>query len=291
VEVDIFDDLRTDPAAIVAGKPASAAAPPAPPREEPLDVPAEDPAVASTVDDGPALLHMAEDALARGDLSGARAGLNNYFAAMAGHEAAIPWQAHQARLRLSIADGKPEAVLEHFEQMLKQGFTPEQARMAETIDAWLSPLADASAALLRVSLLVRTLTYFRQAGDREAMDRTYRQIATAQEATGDERKLVQFLKNHLEIKKVMSDQEGQLDLIDQIGNRLYRLGETEEAKAFYEQGLTLRAQLEGGTAPGATDTDPPPAPADVAATEAGGAAEPDTPAESPVAPPPRKDDA
>lgn len=305
LEVDIFDDLRTDPAAIVAGKPPPAATPPAPPPEERLEVPPGAPSAESTADDAPALLHMAEDALTRGDLSGARAGLNNYFSAMAGHEAEIPWQAHLARLRLSVADGKPEAVLEHFEQMLGRGFTPEQETLADTFDAWLKPLADESAAPLRVSLLVRALACFRQAGDRAAMDRTYRQIAAAQEAAGDERKLVQFLKNHLKIKKVMGDQEGQLELIDQIGNRLYRLGETEEAKTFYEQGLTLRARLEGDTAPGITDTDTPPP---VAAADSPGAdstgdgstgdgstADGHAPADAPLVPrtepPPKKDDA
>ena len=51
----------------------------------------------------------------------------------------------------------------------------------------------------------------------------------------------------------MGDLPGQLELIDQIGNRCYKLGLTEEARQYYEMGLKLREeprpQGEGG--PGA----------------------------------------
>ena len=72
----------------------------------------------------------------------------------------------------------------------------------------------------------------------------------AQEQQGDERRLLQYLKNHLEIRKVLGDVPGQLDLIDRLGNRCYRLGLTEEAKDYYEMGLRLRAQAEAATVPG-----------------------------------------
>ena len=77
------------------------------------------------------------------------------------------------------------------------------------------------------------------------MDRCYGWIEEAQEQVGDERRLLQYLKNHLEIRKVLGDVPGQLELIDQLGNRCYRLGLTEEAKLYYEMGLRVRAEAEG----------------------------------------------
>jgi hypothetical protein len=85
------------------------------------------------------------------------------------------------------------------------------------------------------------------------MDAVYRLLVEAQERVGDERKLVQFLKNHLEIKKVMGEAAGQLELIDQIGNRLFKLGETAEAREYYELGLKIRADVQQAEqAPAAT---------------------------------------
>ena len=102
-------------------------------------------------------------------------------------------------------------------------------------------------------MLLKLLAVFRQVSDRTAMDRIYVMIESAQEQSGDEKKLIQYYKNHLEIKAVLEDVEGQLDLIDQIGNRYYKLGDTEAARNFYEQGLKLReaqeaASEEAGTA-------------------------------------------
>jgi hypothetical protein len=91
------------------------------------------------------------------------------------------------------------------------------------------------------------------------MDHLYRLLIEAQERVGDERKLVQFLKNHLEIKKVMGETAGQLELIDQIGNRLFKLGQTAEAREYYELGLKLRAesqQPESAPTPAKTGTTP-----------------------------------
>jgi hypothetical protein len=101
---------------------------------------------------------------------------------------------------------------------------------------------EATANGLRVSMLVRILAVFRQSRDQGAMDRAYGWIEMAQEKVGDEKKLIQYLKNHLEIRRSMGNVAGQLELIDQLGNRCYQLGLTEEAKVYYEMGLKLKGE-------------------------------------------------
>ncbi len=98
-----------------------------------------------------------------------------------------------------------------------------------------------------VSMLLKLLAVYRQANDRPAMDRIYALIEDAQEQTGDEQKLIQYYKNHLEIRTVLDDVEGQLALIDRIGNRYFKLGDTEAARQFYEQGLKLRESQDAGS--------------------------------------------
>ena len=110
-----------------------------------------------------------------------------------------------------------------------------------------------------MALLVKALSAFRQAGDREAMDRLYGRIEAAQEAAGDERKLIQYYKNHLAIKEVLGDAEGRLELIDKIGKRYFKLGDTAPAKEYYEMGVKLRAELDPATAPENGEAEAPPA--------------------------------
>ena len=52
---------------------------------------------------------------------------------------------------------------------------------------------------------MRILAVFRATRDQRAMDRCYGWIEDAQEQVGDERRLLQYLRNHLEIRKVLGD--------------------------------------------------------------------------------------
>ncbi|MBI3994331.1 MAG: hypothetical protein HY342_13735 [Candidatus Lambdaproteobacteria bacterium] len=244
LEEDIFSDLRTDP-----GKLAPPPTPPIPKRP-PVTVHADalevldEPAGGVTSEDSTTLLKLIDEALSRGDQDGARAGLQNYFAALAATPQAVDWRAQRAALRLAALERQPAKVTEAFELMLKAGYELAEEPFQALLDELLAGMSPGDAGPLRVSLLVRALAVFRQQNDRPAMDRLYRHIEEAQAGIGDEEKLVRFLKNHLEIKKVMQDLPGQLDIMDQIGNRLYRMGQTDAAREYYEQGLKLRAELE-----------------------------------------------
>jgi hypothetical protein len=202
------------------------------------------PSEAPRMEEGAMLLKMAEDALAQQDRAGAQAGLEQAVALYEALPGGVPWRARMVQARLAALDRDFPVVVEAYEQFLKHHPELEEADYLAPIEQLASPLAGEEAAALRVSLLLKVLAVLRQANDRRGMDRVYDLIEAAQEEAGDEQKLIQYYKNHLEIKKVLEDVDGQLGLIDRIGNRYYKLGDTQAAREFYEQGLKLRGDQE-----------------------------------------------
>lgn len=248
-EVDLFEDLRPNRKGTLPAKARS--------RGPARDVIREIPERERPSDEAVALLKMAEDANRRGDLRASRAALDQHLVLVPADK--VTSAAHRLNLRLAAHEGRPQLALDSFDAMVKAGFALKEdavpALLDEALEGVLPDLSDS----LRVSLLLKALAIFRQGGDRPAMDLMYRLLIEAQERVGDERKLVQFLKNHLEIKKVMGESAGQLELIDQIGNRLFKLGQTAEAREYYELGLKLRAetkQAESAPTPAKTGTTP-----------------------------------
>ena len=240
--------------------PPNAATHPAPAMEQPEAPPHQAPPTEATADEGglaeeaATLLRMADEAATRQDWESAQAGLTNYLAHLADRPDMIHWRARHLETRLAIRQGRDGAALQGFEAMLQTGFAPQVQAVPSLLDELLTGADDAKAPGMRVSMLVRLLTLFRRQRDHQAMDQAYIWIVEAQEQVGDERRLLQYLKNHLEIRKALGDQDGQLELIDQLGNRCYRLGLTEEARTYYEMGLRIR----GGNPEDAPEGGPPP---------------------------------
>lgn len=213
---------------------------------------------ADLADESETLLRMAEEAIERGDRSAARAGLDNYLAHLADAPRLVHWRARRLECRLAVLQSNANRALQGFEAMLDAGYQPDEEGVPPLLDGLLAGAEAQVADGLRVSMLVRILAGFRSARMHSAMDRAYTWIEEAQERVGDERRLLQYLKNHLEIRKVMNDLEGQLELIDQLGNRCFKLGLTEEAQTYYEMGLQLRGgePKEGETASTAPGEEP-----------------------------------
>ena len=168
----------------------------------------------------------------------------------------MDWRARRLQVRLAVQDQNTGNTLQGFEDMLAAGYRPDIAGVPDLLDELLAGAEPDAADNLRVSMLVRILAAFRQKRDQKAMDITYSWIEEAQERVGDEQRLLQYLKNHLKIRESMGDLPGQLELIDQIGNRCFQLGLTEEAKSYYEMGLKLRGEESkgdgGSESPGGT---------------------------------------
>jgi tetratricopeptide (TPR) repeat protein len=240
-DVDWFDDLRPPPPGTAEATPLRRPAGAAPAGE----------------DEAETLLRMAEEALRRGDVTGARAGLGHYFSLLQATGRASPWQALRTQARVAVLEGNATGALQAFEALLKAGFEPTDEAVPPLIETLLAGVPREAGDPLRVSLLLKLLAHYRQKQDRPAMDRLYGQIVTAQERAGDDHKAVQYLKNHLEIRRVMGQIEGQIELVDRIGNKLFKLGDTAAAREFYELGMKLRGEREppeakesgGGSAP------------------------------------------
>ncbi len=249
-EIDLFEDLRPTRQGTL---PAKASSPLPPPPDDVGEAIRGEPEAAPSGDEAASLLKLAEDAFRRGDSEAARAALDQHLSLVPVER--VTWPAHRLQVRLSAAAPQPQLALDAFEAMLKAGFPLKEEGVPALLDELLGGAQPDIADSLRVSLLLKVLAAFRQSNNRAAMDQVYRLLIEAQEHVGDEPKLVQFLKNHLEIKKVMGEVAGQLEIIDQIGNRLFKLGETAEAREYYELGLKLRADLQkADSAPTAAKT-------------------------------------
>lgn len=190
------------------------------------------------------LLKLTEEALGSRDLVGVQAGLEQLMALQGDKAERLPWNIRLIQARLAALEGDTAAALECYGQILTHGQELGEKALLEQIETLSGPMRGKAGAAFKVALLVKLLAMLRQANDRPAMDRVYTLIEETQQKAGDEQKLLQYYKNHLEIRKVLGDIEGQLALIDLIGNRYYKLGDTAAAKQFYEMGLKLRKEQE-----------------------------------------------
>jgi tetratricopeptide (TPR) repeat protein len=241
LEVDLFDDLRPNRQGTLPAKDA----PPVPPPPDVVGDAMRTEPEATASGESASLLKLAEDAFRRGESDAARAALDQHLA-LVGAERATS-QAHRLHVRISVLMGQPQIALDAFDAMLKAGYALKEDGVTGLVDEMLDGVSPDLGDSLRVSLLLKVLGVFRQAGNRPEMDQVYRVLIQAQERVGDETKLVQFLKNHLDIMKSMGEVSGQLEVIDEIGNRLFKLGQTAEAREYYELGLKLRAEAQAET--------------------------------------------
>ena len=268
-EEDLFADLRPKPLPAEEAQPDPKAKPPARSRAAQKGAstasPVEDAIGAALHDETPSqpapdqgglLLKLAEEALDRGDRAGAQAGIEQMLGLGAEASPDVPWHIKLLQAKMALLDRDFPLAQAGFEAVLHLNPALREADYPPLIDRLIRPLTGAEAEGQRAALLMKVVAHYRQAGDRAAVDRLYGLIEAAQELAKDEAKLIQYLKNHLEIRKVLEDVDGQLELIDRIGNRYYKLGDTQTARQYYEDGLKLRAEQApaGDTAKTASDS-------------------------------------
>ena len=212
--------------------------------DEVIQALAGEPGLSGENDDADLNLLQARDAEAKGNLVKAKNHLKSYLDGRQSQPETIPREAWLMNARVEAIAGNPAGAAQAFGALLEKiaatGEVLTEAGLPKLLDEIQPEKKGAAGAAVRVALLQKALAVFRQDGDRPAMDRLYTRIESIQEEAGDEGKLVQFFKNHLEIRRAMGDVKGQLDLIDQLGARLFKLGDTDGAKKYYEMGLQLR---------------------------------------------------
>lgn len=91
------------------------------------------------------------------------------------------------------------------------------------------------------------LNEYRQLHDHQKMDQIYDDIEIAYRQTEDWSRLVQTYQNHLSIKKVLKDYQGQLDILDNLGKLLYDQGEEDKSRKCYKQRLVVEKEMERAT--------------------------------------------
>jgi hypothetical protein len=211
-------------------------------------------------EDGEALLRMAQEALDGGNLPRLKTVLDQYDSVVADAPDKATWQAARLHARLAALEGRAEEAGPNYQSMLERGYAPLEAAVESDIDALLEGLDRTRVPGLKAALLSRALAPFRQAGDRAALNRLYARIEAAAEAADDERRLIQYYKNHLAIREALNDLPGRLELIDKIGNRYYKLQDMAASREYYEMGLKLRAEQAGEKPPDAAQpAEPEPA--------------------------------
>ena len=87
------------------------------------------------------------------------------------------------------------------------------------------------------------LNEYQKKEKREEMDRIYNKIEVAYEKIGDTERLIQTYQNHLAIKKVMKDYEGQLNILDHLGKLFFDQGDKKGSNSCYEQTIRVKKEM------------------------------------------------
>jgi tetratricopeptide (TPR) repeat protein len=95
-----------------------------------------------------------------------------------------------------------------------------------------------------VHFMFTALNEYRQLHDHVKMDQTYTDIEIAYRQLEDWPRLIQTYQNHLTIKKALTDHQGQLDILDQLGKLLYDQGEEDKSRKCYKQRLVIEKEME-----------------------------------------------
>ena len=56
-------------------------------------------------------------------------------------------------------------------------------------------------------------------------------------------RLIQTYQNHLSIKKMLNDHQGQLEIYDHLGKLQYDQGDAEGSKLSYEESMSIKKQI------------------------------------------------
>ncbi|MDH4121857.1 MAG: hypothetical protein OEV94_09160 [Deltaproteobacteria bacterium] len=240
---DLFSDLRPSLDEVSAAKPAAKSGRLDPARPEKIRQ-ALGTGAGPAAEDAAALLDAFDRAVLRRDAQAARESYEK-FESLAAKDAllgrgALGRRGEEARVRLAVTEGDPSEAAAMLETLLEDWPAPEPAELEELMGRLTEGADPAQRPALRVNLLLKVLAIHRKSANQGAMDQVYGLIVGAQEQAGDPKRLVQFLKNQLALKKALGDTQGQTALADRLGKELFRLGDNEGAKEYYEMAIGLK---------------------------------------------------
>ncbi|MBT4288826.1 MAG: hypothetical protein HOD92_15980 [Deltaproteobacteria bacterium] len=94
-----------------------------------------------------------------------------------------------------------------------------------------------------IQFMFTALNEHRQTGNQIRMDGIYKEIEQAYRQMEDWPRLIQTYQNHLSIKKMLNDHQGQLEIYDHLGKLQYDQGDAEGSKLSYEESMSIKKQI------------------------------------------------
>jgi tetratricopeptide (TPR) repeat protein len=94
-----------------------------------------------------------------------------------------------------------------------------------------------------IQFMFTALNEHRQTGNQVRMDGIYKEIEQAYRQMEDWPRLIQTYQNHLSIKKMIKDHQGQLEILDHLGKLQYDQGDAAGSKQSYEESMAIKNQI------------------------------------------------
>ena len=187
-----------------------------------------------------ALLQMAESAYAAKQWSSVYESLQNYFQALAQMNEEPTVRTRYMFILSCLQVDNLASIGDHLQPLLRdQTFVkdPDYPLILEEMSQGLEKKQEYSFALLSLQSL---LNHHRQQLNRIEMDQVYLRIEKALEMLGEGGRLIKVYENHLEIKRILKDRLGEIELLDAIGTQFYKMGNKEKSREYYEESLQLK---------------------------------------------------
>ena len=125
---------------------------------------------------------------------------------------------------------------EYFTKHLKSG----DGDYMEFLDGLVDRFTLAMQQHYAVPFYFTALNEHRKVQNHGKMDWIYSQIETAYRNTEDWARLIQTYQNHISIKKMLKDYEGQLDILNHLGKLQYDQGDAAGSKKSYELSIAIK---------------------------------------------------
>lgn len=140
--------------------------------------------------------------------------------------------------------GQYDKAAQTYQEIVSQHISKSSPDFLPLLERFIDKFKDVELEKHAIHFMFTALNEYRQMHDHLKMDATYDDIETAYRQTEDWPRLIQTYQNHLSIKKVLKDYEGQLDLLDHLGKLLYDQGDEDKSRKCYKQRLVVEKEME-----------------------------------------------
>lgn len=132
-----------------------------------------------------------------------------------------------------------ESYQDYFKRFCKQSDEDYLQTLDDVIDNFSLSIQQKYA----IQFMFTALNEHRQTGNQVRMDGIYKEIEQAYRQMEDWPRLIQTYQNHLSIKKMIKDHQGQLEILDHLGKLQYDQGDDTGSKQSYEESIAIKKQI------------------------------------------------